>query len=130
MTGVVVIVISVLAEVLVVMDLGISVVGMLMAVFVRVFVRMRMSMLVSVLHISMRVFVQMGMRVIMSVQVLVLVLSFHSQTLLRGVDFFASSSTDSLKPSTRSVNALFFPLRLPATENNRSAKTASVPKSY
>jgi hypothetical protein len=112
MMGMVVLVFSMLVDVLmvVIMGLGISTMGMLMAVFVKVFMSMSVRMLVAMFHISMHMFMQMDMRVIVRMQMLVFVLTFHIQTLLHGVDYFASGSHHFLKPSPRSVNEPAFRL--------------------
>lgn len=83
-----VIVISVLTDVLMIMGLGIFPVRMLMAVFVRMFVHMRVSVFVAVLHVAMAMFVRMRVRVVVSVKVLMFVLSFHGQDSLQGVEYF------------------------------------------
>jgi hypothetical protein len=107
MSRMVVLVLSVLTDVLMVMGLGIFPVRMLMAVFVRMFMRMRVSVFVAVLHVAMAMFVRMGMRMIVSVKVLMFVLSLHGQDSLQGVEYFEKGLPYFLRSSTCPVNLCF-----------------------
>ena len=86
-----VVVLTVFPGMLMVMAVNISPMGMLMAVLVRMFMRMGMSMLVAVLLLPMAVFVRMAMGMVVRVNMLVLVLSFHGQYSLQKVEYFTKA---------------------------------------
>ena len=70
----------VVARVVMVVRLGSAAMGVLMEMFVQVFMAMSMGVLVAVYLAVMRMFVRVRMSVVMRVQMLVFVFSFHDKS--------------------------------------------------
>jgi hypothetical protein len=79
MEGVVVVMRSVLAGMVVIMHVGGRAVSMFVAVLVEMFVRVAVSVLMAMLCLTVCVLVRMGMSVVVGMQMFVLVCSFHGR---------------------------------------------------